>query len=167
MTITVNRAGSNQAGSRYVLICTITLPTGVTVSDVPSVQWRRPSGGSTTGNVDSGGVSGGKSLYNSLLIFDPLTLSDEGDYTCTATYSLGGHTSPSGMDTLGLSVMSKFLNSIIYMYIHDYNFIFMIIMIIIIIYKILFCSTRAISEFAGERYNRCRNFIWRRHNSYM
>ena len=43
----------------------------------------------------------------SQLILDPLTLSDGGDYTCTATYSLGGQTSPSGMDTHRLSIMSK------------------------------------------------------------
>ena len=105
MSITVSSAESGQAGSRYVLQCAITLPTGVTVSGVPSVQWRRPSGGSTTGNV----VSGGGSVYLSQLILDPLTLSDGGDYSCTATYSLGGHTSPSGMDTFSLSVMSKCL----------------------------------------------------------
>ena len=161
MSITVNRYGSDQARSRYVLQCTITLPTGVTVSDVPSVEWIRPSGGSATGNVSSGGVSGG---YISHLIVDPLTLSDGGDYTCTATYSLGGQTSPSGMGTRRISVMSK---CIIYMYIHDYNFIFLIIMIIIIIYKILFFSTKAISNFASERYNRCRNLGWRRYNSYL
>ena len=107
MTITVNRAGSDLIGSRYVLICTITLATGVTGSGVPSVEWRRPSGGSTTGNVFSGGVSGGSSLYISQLILDPLTLSDGGDYTCTATYSLGGQTSPSGMVTHRISVKSK------------------------------------------------------------
>ena len=101
--IRVSNTGQNQAGSRYVLICNIAHPTGVTVSGVPSVQWRRPSGGSTTGNLVSGSVS----LYVSQLIFDPLTLSDGGDYTCTATYSLGGQTSPSGMDTHRISVMSK------------------------------------------------------------
>ena len=108
--ITVSSANSSVAGSRYVLICNISLPTGVTVSGVPSVQWRRPSGGSTTGNVFSGGVSGGRSLYISQLIFDPLTLFDGGDYTCTATYSLGGHTSPSGTGTYSLSVISKLVN---------------------------------------------------------
>ena len=156
-------ANLSLAGSRYVLICKITLPTGVTVSGIPRVQWRRPSGGSATGNT----FLAGDSFYISQLIFDPLTLSDEGDYTCTATYSLGGDTSPSGMDTFSLSVMSKYLNSIIYMYIHDYNFLFMIIMIVIIICKIMFYSTRAISDFAIERYNRCRNLSWRRCNSYM
>ena len=74
--VRVTSTGSGQPGSRYVLICTIILPTGVTVSDVPSVEWRRPSGGSTTGNVFSGGVSGSGSVYISQLILDPLTLSD-------------------------------------------------------------------------------------------
>ena len=110
--ITVNRAGSDQAGSRRVLICNIILPTGVTVSGVPSVQWRRPSGESATGNVFSGGASGNSRLYISQLILDPLTLSDGGDYTCTATYSLGGHTSPSVMSALSFSVISKYTNSI-------------------------------------------------------
>ena len=91
----------------YVLKCIIILPTGVTVSDEPSVQWRMPSGGSTTTNVVSGGVSGGSSLYISQLILNPLTLSDGEGYTCTATYSLGGQTSPSGMGTHSISIMSK------------------------------------------------------------
>ena len=110
----MSRVESDQAGSRFVLICNIYLPTGVTVSDVPSVEWRRPSEGSATGNVFSGG---GNSLYISQLIFDPLTLSDGGDYTCIATYSLGGHTSPSGMDTHRISVISKCTNRIY----DDYN----------------------------------------------
>ena len=113
-TITVFSDGSDQAGSMYVLKCTIILTTGVTVSDEPSVEWRRPSGGSTTGNIvlSAGGVSGGSSLYLSQLIFDPLTLSDGGDYTCTATYCLGRQTSPSGMDTFSFSVISKCTNRI-------------------------------------------------------
>ena len=84
----------------------------MTVSGVPRVQWRQPSGGSATGNVVSGGVSGGRSIYISQLILNPLTLSDGGDYTCTTTYSLGGHTSPSGMDTFIIFVVSKCTYSI-------------------------------------------------------
>ena len=105
--IAVTNAGSNQPGSRFVLVCNIALPTGVTVSGISRVEWRRPSGGSATGNVVSGGVSGGGSFYISQLILDPLTLSDGGDYTCTVTYSLGGQTSPSGMSVSSFSVISK------------------------------------------------------------
>ena len=85
------------------------LPTGVTVSGVPSVQWIRPSGESATGNVVSGGVSGGRSIYISQLILNPLTLSDGGDYTCTVTYSLGGEIFP-GMANYMISVTSKCVN---------------------------------------------------------
>ena len=101
--ITVSSADSDMAGSRRVFICNIALPTGVTVSDVPSVQWRRPNGESATGNA----VTKSGSLYMSQLILDPLTLSDGGDYTCTATYSLGGQTSPSGTSVSIFSVISK------------------------------------------------------------
>ena len=106
--ITVFGAGSNVAGSRYIVQCIITLPTGVTVSDVPSVEWRRPSGESTTGN----NISGSGRLYMSQLILDPLTLSDGGDYTCTATYNSGGQTSPSGMSAFSFSAISKYRNYI-------------------------------------------------------
>ena len=109
--ITVSSAESGQAGSRYVLNCNIYLPTGVTVSDVPIVQWRRPS---ATGNVVPGGVSGGGSVYMSQLILDPLTLADGGDYTCTATYTLGGQVSPSGTGTYNLSVISKLVRLILH-----------------------------------------------------
>ena len=98
--VRVTSTGSGQPGSRYVLNCSISLPTGVTVSDISSVQWRKPSGGSVT---DNNNISGGGSVYISQLILDPLTLSDGGDYTCTATYSLGGQT----MATHSISVMSK------------------------------------------------------------
>ena len=101
--ITVSSADSDVAGSRRVFICNIALPTGVTVSGLPSVQWRRPSGRSASGNI----ISGSGSPYMSQLILDPLTLSDGGDYTCTVTYSLGGQTSPSGMSVSSFFVISK------------------------------------------------------------
>ena len=77
----------------------------MTVSDVPSVEWRRPNGESATGTA----VSGSGSLYISQLVLN-LTLFDGGDYTCTATYSLGGQTSPSGTGTHRISVKRKLVN---------------------------------------------------------
>ena len=83
----------------------------MTISGLPSVQWSRPSGGSATGNVVLGDVSGGSSLYISYLILNPLTLSDGGDYTCTATYCMGGQISPRGTGTHSI-VISKLVNII-------------------------------------------------------
>ena len=97
--MTVAAPGSAMAGSSLALTCTVTLPTGV--SEIPTVQWEGP-GLSTTGSVGGSG-----STYTSQQTLDPLTLSQAGDYTCTATYTENGETSPGGSDTVTVTVTSE------------------------------------------------------------
>ena len=91
-TVDVEGSGSATVGSSYTLTCTVTLPTGVAVT--PDVQWAGPGlSGDTTGTVtESGGT------YTSELPLNPLSPSHGGDYTCTATYTVGGQTSSEGRD---------------------------------------------------------------------
>ena len=98
-TVTVAAPGSAMAGSSLTLTCTVTLPTGV--SETPTVQWEGP-GLSTTGSVGGSG-----STYTSQQTLAPLTLSQAGDYTCTATYTENGETSPEGSDTVTVTVTSE------------------------------------------------------------
>ena len=98
-SVEVTASGSAMAGSSLTLTCTVTLPTGV--SEAPTVQWEGP-GLSTTGSVGGSG-----STYTSQQTLDPLTLSQAGDYTCTATYTESGETSPEGSDTVTVTVISK------------------------------------------------------------
>ena len=96
-TVTVAAPGPAMAGSSLTLTCTVTLPTGV--SETPTVQWEGP-GLSTTGSVGGSG-----SNYTSQQTLDPLTLSQAGDYTCTATYTVDGV--PEGSDTVTVTVTSE------------------------------------------------------------
>ena len=99
--VAVVGSGFATVGSSYTLTCTVTLPTGVAVT--PDVQWEGPGlSGDTTGTV-----AGSGGTYTSELPLNPLSPSHGGDYTCTATYTVGGQTSPEGRDTLSVSVMSE------------------------------------------------------------
>ena len=98
-SLAVIALGSAVAGSSFTLTCNVTLPTGV--SETPIVQWEGP-GLSTTGSVWGSG-----STYTSQQTLDPLTLSQAGDYTCTATYTENGETSPEGSDTVTVTVTSE------------------------------------------------------------
>ena len=95
----VTASGSAMAGSSLTLTCTVTLPTGV--SETPTVQWEGP------GLSTAGSVGGSGSTYTSQQTLDPLTLSQAGDYTCTANYSVNGTTSPEGSDTVIVTVTSE------------------------------------------------------------
>ena len=95
--MTVTASGSAMAGSSLTLTCTVTLPTGV--SETPTVQWEGP-GLSATGSVGGSGNN-----YTSQQTLDPLTLSQTGDYTCIATYTVDGV--PEGSDTVTITVTSE------------------------------------------------------------
>ena len=84
----VTGSGSGEAGSPYTLTCTVTLLHRASDSSV-SIQWQGPHPHTlpTTNDISS------NEMVSSQLSLDPLTLADGGDYTCTATYTVGEKTS--------------------------------------------------------------------------
>ena len=92
--------GSAVAGSNYVLFCEVTIPPfsdTINVSE-PYIEWTLPFG-----EIQSGVI--GKEQ----LSFSPLTIDDEGIYTCTARYFVNGISSPAA---------SSFYNVFISKYMH-------------------------------------------------
>ena len=75
---------SREIGVPFTLTCTVTLSHRVRDSSV-SIQWQGPS----TDGQERG--SDNEIIVNELIL-DPLTLAHGGDYTCTAEYTVGGHT---------------------------------------------------------------------------
>ena len=81
--------GSAVAGStNYTLICTIKLP--MINAEMPTVVWTLPSSSLIVGETGSNGDN----IYYTRLPLSPLTHEDEGDYTCSAYYTVGGVRSP-------------------------------------------------------------------------
>ena len=97
----VTGSGSGEAGSPYTLTCTVTLLHRASDSSV-SIQWQgpHPHTVTTTTDISTNEVVSGQ------LPLDPLTLTDGGDYTCTATYTVGEKTSE-GMGNTTIIVISK------------------------------------------------------------
>ena len=75
---------SREIGVPFTLTCTVTLSHRVRDSSV-SIQWQGPS----TDGQERG--SDNEIIVNELIL-DPLTLAHGGDYTCTAEYTVDGHT---------------------------------------------------------------------------
>ena len=77
--------GSAVAGSNnYTLICIITLPM---INDaMPTVEWTLPSSSLIVNEAGSNE----NNVYYTRLPLSPLTHEDEGDYTCSAYYTVGG-----------------------------------------------------------------------------
>ena len=83
------------AGSDYSLFCEVTISpfSDTTAVSESFVTWTRPSG-ETQHKV-------GKSIQ---LVFSPLTIDNEGVYTCTAYYFLNEIKSPEGSDNYEVSI---------------------------------------------------------------
>ena len=97
--VSVREEGSAVAGSNYSLFCDVTIPQfsdTINVS-VPFISWVSPSGMSQQG-------------YLKYISLSPLTLDDEGTYTCTAHYFVNGVSSPSA-STLYNVIVSKSYSS--------------------------------------------------------
>ena len=80
LTATIPR----EIGIHFTLTCTVALSHRARDSSV-SIQWQGPS---TDGQER---VSDNEIIVNELIL-DPLTLAHGGDYTCTAVYTVDGHT---------------------------------------------------------------------------
>ena len=78
---------SREIGVPFTLTCTVTLSHRARDSSV-SIQWQGPSTDDQP-TVDS--ITEQTLIVNELTL-DPLTLAHGGDYTCTAVYTVDGHT---------------------------------------------------------------------------
>ena len=101
LSVNVTGSGSGEAGSPYTLTCTVTLLHRASDSSV-SFQWQGPRPHTVTTTTD---ISTNETV-SSQLPLDPLTLADGGDYTCTATYTVGEKTSE-GSGSTTVVVISK------------------------------------------------------------
>ena len=79
LTVQITLSGSNTAGEQYTLTCSASVD-GTT--DTPSFQWLGPDGMMVT-TTDSLMITDTPS--SSILQFDPLQSSHEGNYTCQVT----------------------------------------------------------------------------------
>ena len=75
---------STEIGVLFTLTCTVTLSHRVRDSSI-SIQWQGPS-------TDDQPTVDRFSDDRVVFILDQLTLAHGGDYTCTAVYTVGGHT---------------------------------------------------------------------------
>ena len=90
-------SGSREVGSVYTLTCTVALSNRASDSSV-SILWEGPSTHEqTVYTTDS-------RLVTRHLSLDPLSLTDGGDYTCTASYDEG---TPKKSDTERVTPISK------------------------------------------------------------
>ena len=80
----VTSSNSREIGVPFTLTCTVTLSHRVRDSSV-SIQWQGPS------TDDQPTVERARVIVTELIL-GPLTLAHGGDYTCTAVYTVGGHT---------------------------------------------------------------------------
>ena len=130
----VTGSGSGEAGSPYTLTCTVTLLHRAGDSSV-SIQWQgpHPHTVTTANDISTNATTTDMSTnetVSSQLPLNPLTLADGGDYTCTATYTVGNQNTTGSGNTTVIAI-SKFialdlLTINIYMYysstsICDYN----------------------------------------------
>ena len=83
----LTRTISREIGVPFTLTCTVTLSHRATDSSV-SIQWQGPSIDDQP-TVDR--FSDDEIVVNELTL-GPLTLAHGGDYTCTAVYTVDGHT---------------------------------------------------------------------------
>ena len=105
--VTLSGSGSRVAGTSYTLTCTVTPPTGVQFdsSFPPNVQWSGPDTTVLTATVPSQISSG---VYVSNITLNPLQETHSGQYSCSASYCLGGISSEVVTEKVTIIVLSEF-----------------------------------------------------------
>ena len=81
--MSITPSGINTAGEQYQLTCTFTS----SLTDAPSISWLGPPSGGTLPGVggDTRMVKSSGSAHTSILQFNPLQSSHEGNYICRVT----------------------------------------------------------------------------------
>ena len=106
-------SGSREVGSVYTLTCTVALSHRASDSSVP-ILWEGPSTiEQTVDTTDS-------RLVTRQLSLDPLSLTDGGDYTCTASYTTDRGTTVTRSDTETVTAISKSSPVLISFYSYPY-----------------------------------------------
>ena len=106
----ITASGVDVAGGQYTLTCTVTVPDGLLQLNTPTVEW---VGNEGVMNVTEGTIevsSSGVSLTTTLT-FSPLQDSQDGRYTCRATFFCEHVTdmSVSDSDEWTLKVMGTYI----------------------------------------------------------
>ena len=107
LVVSVGYSGSAVNGSTdYVLFCNITIPpsTGTISLLIVSGAWRYPSGSVQDLLVTKIPTDGDDLKFFSRLSLSPLTHHDEGDYTCTAYYTVLEARSPMADQTYQVKI---------------------------------------------------------------
>ena len=105
--VSVGYSGSALVGSTdYVLFCNITIPqsTGTIALLIVRGAWRYPSGRVQDLFVTETPTDGDDLKFFSRLSLSPLTHDDEGDYTCTAYYTVLEARSPMADQTYQVKI---------------------------------------------------------------
>ena len=100
----LSESRSPVAGASYTLTCTVTLPSEVQLDDSvpPDIQWSLPDTINLTPTASQ--ISSGVST----ITLDPLQETHSGQYSCSASYSLGGISSEVVTDEMTVTVISEF-----------------------------------------------------------
>ena len=96
------------AGGQYTLTCTVTVPDGLLQLNTPTVEW---VGNEGVMNVTEGTIEVSSSGVATTLTFSPLQDSQDGLYTCRATFFCEHVTDMpvSDSDELTLKVMGMYI----------------------------------------------------------
>ena len=105
--VTLSESGPRVAEATYALTCTVTLPSGVQLNDSvpPTIQW--PELNTTIPRI----LQNRNGTYVRILTLNPLHERHSGQYSCSASYSLGGISSEVVTDEMNVTVISEFIMS--------------------------------------------------------